>query len=228
MDRIMDDATIATNVWSLGPDDLYDLLREDSPKPVRLIKRAMHRGAAHFDWPEDCGSEALEVACGHDEWVRSACTPSSRCCLSPESTKATSPDKKRFGASAASLLERFEAVVQMVSQSGTRQSSILNEIHELRASRQALARTSGSTPDKRPMRKKMRPPRANDPTKCLFEFVEANMDLPYPSQEEKRALAKMAGLTVTQVSNWFINYRARHWEPELVNQQAIKKKLRAS
>jgi hypothetical protein len=36
---------------------------------------------------------------------------------------------------------------------------------------------------------------------------------PYPSEEEKRALAKECGMNVTQVGNWFRNERKRVWLP---------------
>ena len=34
---------------------------------------------------------------------------------------------------------------------------------------------------------------------------------PYPSEEEKRALGAETGLDPTQINNWFINQRKRHW-----------------
>ncbi len=36
---------------------------------------------------------------------------------------------------------------------------------------------------------------------------------PYPSEEEKRALAAQANLKEDQVSNWFVNVRKRYWRP---------------
>jgi len=36
---------------------------------------------------------------------------------------------------------------------------------------------------------------------------------PYPSEEEKMALASRTGLTPTQIANWFINARVRIWRP---------------
>lgn len=34
---------------------------------------------------------------------------------------------------------------------------------------------------------------------------------PYPTEKDKKELAREAGLTATQLSNWFINQRKRHW-----------------
>ena len=36
---------------------------------------------------------------------------------------------------------------------------------------------------------------------------------PYPSEDEKLALASRTGLTPTQIANWFINARVRIWRP---------------
>lgn len=34
---------------------------------------------------------------------------------------------------------------------------------------------------------------------------------PYPSEDEKKSLEEQTGLTATQINNWFINQRKRHW-----------------
>ena len=36
---------------------------------------------------------------------------------------------------------------------------------------------------------------------------------PYPNDEQKEELMQATGLSVTQVNNWFINQRKRHWTP---------------
>ena len=46
---------------------------------------------------------------------------------------------------------------------------------------------------------------------ALKEFYDRNR---YPTQEEKRDLAKKTGLTFVQVRNWFKNHRHRNWTPE--------------
>ena len=48
-------------------------------------------------------------------------------------------------------------------------------------------------------------------TKTLKEWWLANLLWPYPSEDAKRALQKLAGLNQTQINNWFINQRKRHW-----------------
>lgn len=48
-------------------------------------------------------------------------------------------------------------------------------------------------------------------TKTLKEWWLANLLWPYPSEDAKRALMKLAGLNQTQINNWFINQRKRHW-----------------
>jgi len=209
-----DGASIAIELDRLRSDNLYDLLREGSPKSARLFKREMERGALtpEVDETDLLGSEDESHCNGYDEWVR---------CISPSTSSCESPASaipSNFGAQAAELLDKFEAVVSSVSQTGIQQVSILKEIRELRASRLSLSNgtSSGNVMDRRSVRRKKRSPHGNDPKKALHDFVESNMGLPYPSQDEKRALASAAGLTMTQVSNWFINYRARHWEAELV------------
>jgi len=59
--------------------------------------------------------------------------------------------------------------------------------------------------------------KANRPNlpKAKVEVMEAwfcvHQDKPYPSEEEKRALAMQLNLKVEQVSNWFVNVRKRFW-----------------
>ena len=48
-------------------------------------------------------------------------------------------------------------------------------------------------------------------TKTLKEWWLANLLWPYPSEDAKSALMKLAGLNQTQINNWFINQRKRHW-----------------
>lgn len=38
---------------------------------------------------------------------------------------------------------------------------------------------------------------------------------PYPTDEDKKELAKQTGLKRSQVSNWFINARVRIWRPAI-------------
>lgn len=51
------------------------------------------------------------------------------------------------------------------------------------------------------------------PRPHLLEWVRANRHQPYPSLQEKLALAKVEQLTKVQLDDWFINYRARVNKP---------------
>lgn len=44
-------------------------------------------------------------------------------------------------------------------------------------------------------------------------FSPQHIQNPYPSDSEKSQLATMAGITKSQVSNWFVNGRKRLWQP---------------
>ena len=47
----------------------------------------------------------------------------------------------------------------------------------------------------------------------LKRWFSAHSLKPYPTEQEKDELAKEAGITVNQVTNWFINMRKRNWDP---------------
>jgi len=47
----------------------------------------------------------------------------------------------------------------------------------------------------------------------LKKWIVDHFDAPWPSNAEKRALAKQSGLSLSQVSNFFINARVRLWRP---------------
>ena len=47
----------------------------------------------------------------------------------------------------------------------------------------------------------------------LRGWMMAHFSNPYPSDEEKLALASAAAISVDQVNNWFINARVREWKP---------------
>lgn len=46
----------------------------------------------------------------------------------------------------------------------------------------------------------------------LKTYWDANQKNPYPSDAQKASLCKKSGLTKTQVDNWLINMRKRHWK----------------
>ena len=50
---------------------------------------------------------------------------------------------------------------------------------------------------------------AKEATKVLEDWIVRNFDDPYPSFEEKLLLSHSSGLTVQQVTNWFINRRVK-------------------
>ena len=47
-------------------------------------------------------------------------------------------------------------------------------------------------------------------SELLHEYFYTNLLNPYPSDEVKEELARKAGITVSQVSNWFGNKRIRY------------------
>lgn len=46
--------------------------------------------------------------------------------------------------------------------------------------------------------------------KVLKDWMIANIDHPYPTEEQKETLAKQTELSVGQISNWMANTRRRH------------------
>lgn len=50
-----------------------------------------------------------------------------------------------------------------------------------------------------------------DATVILKEWWSKNLVWPYPSEEAKKDLEAQTGLSATQINNWFINQRKRHW-----------------
>jgi hypothetical protein len=54
---------------------------------------------------------------------------------------------------------------------------------------------------------------SQEAVEILKRWFSANSLKPYPSEEEKEQLASQAGITVNQVTNWFINMRKRNWDP---------------
>ncbi|KAK8391822.1 hypothetical protein O3P69_017447 [Scylla paramamosain] len=70
-------------------------------------------------------------------------------------------------------------------------------------------------------------------SEILNEYFYSNLSNPYPSEEEKEALARRCGITVNQVSNWFGNKRIRYKKnigkaQEEANLYAAKKAAGAS
>jgi len=62
-------------------------------------------------------------------------------------------------------------------------------------------------------------------TNILKKWLFDHLFHPYPTEEEKSALAQQTGLTMNQISNWFINARRRILQPMLESvrqQQAVQ------
>lgn len=56
-------------------------------------------------------------------------------------------------------------------------------------------------------------------TAILRDWLSEHKKHPYPSEDEKDALAGQTGLTLNQISNWFINARRRILQPMLEQEQ---------
>ncbi|KAK6442793.1 homeodomain superfamily [Oleoguttula sp. CCFEE 5521] len=54
-------------------------------------------------------------------------------------------------------------------------------------------------------------------TESMKHWFDQNIANPYPSEEQKQVFANATGISMTQVSNWFINHRPRC--PELRDKQ---------
>jgi hypothetical protein len=61
------------------------------------------------------------------------------------------------------------------------------------------------------MKKRRKGKLPDDSTDVLKAWWAENIVWPYPSEDDKRALIEQTGLDATQVNNWFINFRKRHW-----------------
>lgn len=48
-------------------------------------------------------------------------------------------------------------------------------------------------------------------TEKMNQWWSNHLSWPYPSEDEKKMLAEETKLHPTQINNWFINQRKRHW-----------------
>ncbi|CAH0473726.1 unnamed protein product [Peronospora belbahrii] len=62
--------------------------------------------------------------------------------------------------------------------------------------------------------------------KLMQDWFNHNLHNPYPTEQEKLWLAEKGGITLEQVSNWFINTRGRKWKPMLTRLLAEKQATR--
>lgn len=51
----------------------------------------------------------------------------------------------------------------------------------------------------------------SEATNVLKNWWTNNLVWPYPSEDAKKELEMQTGLSATQINNWFINQRKRHW-----------------
>ncbi|KAG2781568.1 hypothetical protein JG687_00000845 [Phytophthora cactorum] len=56
----------------------------------------------------------------------------------------------------------------------------------------------------------------------MNDWFEHHLHHPYPTEEEKKALAVEGGIALEQVNNWFINTRGRKWKP-MINRLMAEK-----
>jgi hypothetical protein len=62
-------------------------------------------------------------------------------------------------------------------------------------------------------------------TAILRDWLSRHKKHPYPTEEEKAALAAETNLNLNQISNWFINARRRILQPMLEQEQEEKNEL---
>ena len=58
-----------------------------------------------------------------------------------------------------------------------------------------------------------------DSTALLKKWWSDNISWPYPSDADKKSLLEQTNLDSTQVNNWFINQRKRHWHKLFIDTQ---------
>jgi hypothetical protein len=61
------------------------------------------------------------------------------------------------------------------------------------------------------MRKRKKGKLPDHSTEVLKNWWSENIVWPYPTEDDKRELIAQTKLDATQVNNWFINFRKRHW-----------------
>ncbi|KAI8149631.1 Homeodomain-like protein, partial [Fennellomyces sp. T-0311] len=59
-------------------------------------------------------------------------------------------------------------------------------------------------------------------TAILREWLSRHKKHPYPTEDEKAALARQTNLTLNQISNWFINARRRILQPMLQKERQAR------
>lgn len=77
-------------------------------------------------------------------------------------------------------------------------------------------------------RKRKRENLPKNVTEYLKDWLIIHKKHPYPTEKEKQQLAEETGLTVSQISNWFINARRRILQPLLESESAYTTAPQAS
>lgn len=90
--------------------------------------------------------------------------------------------------------------------------------HDTITSASISARDSSSS-----RKKRLRSKHPDTVIYLLEEWCRTHQECPYPSKEEKIILARKTLLTVKQVTDWFYNYRKRHWP--LKKAKGVSRKL---
>eukprot|EP00181_Compsopogon_caeruleus_P000437 CAMPEP_0184678334 /NCGR_PEP_ID=MMETSP0312-20130426/1058_1 /TAXON_ID=31354 /ORGANISM="Compsopogon coeruleus, Strain SAG 36.94" /LENGTH=357 /DNA_ID=CAMNT_0027126999 /DNA_START=332 /DNA_END=1405 /DNA_ORIENTATION=+ len=65
----------------------------------------------------------------------------------------------------------------------------------------------------RPMPKRRRGNLPKEATVVFKKWFDEHLEHPYPSDEEKQEMSRLTGVSVQQITNWYINHRKRVWKP---------------
>lgn len=80
---------------------------------------------------------------------------------------------------------------------------------EVSSTSSSSSMASNASDQQSPQGKKRRGNLPRQVTDILRSWLNAHVQHPYPTDEEKAELMKQTGLTLNQISNWFINARRR-------------------
>lgn len=76
---------------------------------------------------------------------------------------------------------------------------------------------------KQPKKRKNLPQEA---TAILLDWLEKNIDHPYPSENEKEGLRIQSRLTIGQINNWFTNARSRKLKQLKAKRRKLNKNMK--